>query len=57
MTWHDDRVHSYTCMTLLFVQKGHKIRLVVNQFVCGRRQMVSKLIEHRKAINYYLKSG
>ena len=57
MTWHDDHVHSYTCMTLLFVQKGHKIRLVVNQFVCSRRQMVSKLTEHRKAINYYLKSG
>ena len=43
VTWRDDQVHSYTCVTLLFVPKTHKTRLAVNHFVCNRRQVVSKL--------------
>ena len=43
VTWHDDHMHSYACVTLLFVRKAYKTRLAVNHFVCNRRQMVIKL--------------
>ena len=43
VTWRDNRVRSYACMTLLFVEKAHNTRLAVNQFVCSRCQMVTKL--------------
>lgn len=33
-------MHSYACVTLLFVQKAHKTRLAVNRFVCSRCQMI-----------------
>ena len=43
VTWRDNCVHSYACMTLSFVEKAHKTRLAVNRFVCSRCQMVIKL--------------
>ena len=43
VTWRDNRVHSYACVILLFVEKAHKTRLAVNRFVCSRCQMVTKL--------------
>ena len=56
VTWHDDCVYSYACITLLFVQKAHKTRLVVNRFLCSRRRMTSKLWQNiERPLNITLK--
>ena len=42
VTWRDDCVHSYAWVTLLFVQKSHKTRLVVNHFVSRHTVMYQR---------------